>query len=396
MHLLLARRWLHLVPVAALLAVTSVAAQQSVQMTDTGIENTLRVPVTVLALAQDAEGYTVGFRAMTVDPGQTARVPRGSAGTWQITRIEPIHPGVRVSADRFTCSRTRGVSAAAAIDSMRAEIRRLNLSDSPEAQAALDAYARLAQLELDQRLDELNTRRDIVSYQGLTATDSWSIEQDQRVQNQAATEQTVGTVLAYAASFSDVQMERQMMISDEAGAVAQMAARADSALPALRRAAAAALLDAQAEAAFAAEATTRLAPALAAGEAMVHAPVTRACPDQPVVSDVLQVTARAPAGQTALVAQARFDRGGTAPVLFRRVGTGDRWMARIAWPPAASRASLTFPRARGAAGEVALTRPSLDAVLRETERNAALLHRRARQLQFRAQGADHIKAVIVP
>jgi hypothetical protein len=97
----------------------------------------------------------------------------------------------------------------------------------------------------------------------------------------------------------------------------------------------------------------------------------------------------------------RFDGGERRPLVLRRLTGTDEWYGTITWPTSARRARLSVVspddgRRLTVSGEIDAGRASLRATEETLVRDVAKARKRFKEAQFRADGADHVKSVVIP
>lgn len=401
-----ARVALALAAVAALPALGGAQPRTPLVVTDAGrdveLTSTLPIPVVVM-LAAPASRDAVRMAAVVPARGRTT-TRKGTAGhqyaavalepvSWLVGRNEaPLCQVPRTDAEL----KQRNLEIEASLASLRSEGAR-----NEQEQAALATAE--ANLRYEQRWDSVYTTR----------YNAWEMEwvkqfplvlgaaYEQR-ERERAKEDSYAALGQMVAVFAEADDAKRSAIWSEANTVAPLVAASESMLKAMN----AEIARSNAIAGAGARGLELLASALGAERKELDDAVTvsgaasRACAGAAGIEDWISFrgTPR-DARQAVVLGEAKFDRGGSHPIVFRRVKGTDRWVGAVYWPTDATRLSVEARvdgRERVIARDLAPGRASLVAMRDDAGRSASRLKKRLRELNFREEGGDGVKTMMIP
>lgn len=401
-----ARRALALAAVAALPAIAGAQPRTPLTVTDAGrdVELTSALPVpVVVTLASPASRDAVRMAALVPAKGRaTAR--KATAGqqyaavalepvSWVVGRNEaPLCQVPRTDAELKQRNRE--------IEARLADLRREGARNEEEQAALATAEANL---RYEQRWDSVYTTR----------YNAWEMEwvkqfplvlgpaYEQR-ERERAKEDSYAALGQMVAVFSEADDAKRSAIWTEANNLEPLVAASDSMLKVMS----AELTRSSTIARAGAQGLATLADAMAderrGFEDAVAGTETarRACAGAAGIEDwiVFRGTPRDPR-QAVVLGEAKFDRGGSHPMVFRRVKGTDRWIGAVYWPTDATRLTVDARvdgRTRTIGRELTPDRPSLAAMREDARRGASRLKKRLRDLKFREEGGDGVKTIYVP
>jgi hypothetical protein len=316
-----------------------------------------------------------------------------------ITRIEPLHPRVPLPPEAATCGGTAApqadvVAQLAALS--RDQPEGADLVNTPEAAAKVAVAVQIAQINHEQRLDQLATERDLVDAMPYDPLNPASFDQYLKARRDAAVNAIVGSLASLAILDLEGRSASEGILGDEANTLDELVVKCEEALPVMKRALDGMRAEAVAHQSFA----TMVDGAIGAGGPLTLTPMGtpgRLCAGQVRILDSIVLAGSAPADQAVARGKIQFDRGGLSPVLFRRVGDSDRWVAQIAWPPDAAQGKLTLGAGPGGpVFDLSPGRPALASLVTATEQKLSGLRALARARRYRAHGADRFRTLMIP
>jgi hypothetical protein len=384
------------VALVASMIVGSAAAQDPIQFNaERGggwVNNTLPIPISVLVTTRTSSGETVGYSVQIVQARSRERISVSSVGTPTLARIEPIHAAVPANSLLAACQGDRSLARMnSEIDALRLNVENFRPSDAPEALAYLTAQAQISQLRHQQRLDEIETEYDKASWNNLLHATNGT--RDPTTAN-ADTDRLLNTIASIAMRTSDALEAKTSLLWDEAEAVSELIKETEAAQAVLRSAIRSAATDALGMMEFSRRTATAMEKELHGTAAFSgNMPIRRACSTPAGTTDWVETSGVAAQDVTVALGTARYDRGGSAPVVFRRVGESTRWVGLISWPAGAKSARVTLG---SSSGTVQPGRPSFDEVLARSEGSLKNLKKRAANTRFRRDGGDIVKTIPVP
>lgn len=392
---------------AFVVAIAASSRAQAVRITQSAghvtVANSLPARVAVLLIAYGSQGAE-DFVTAVVDAGGSTDVRARNRNPYVLARIEPLHPrvGAAASAALACDSRTVGRTLALRADSLRSSLDRLKLEGTAAADQEIAAASALAQVELQQHLDELQLKSFM--YHSFRATDTASDWQDtQRRSSEDSQEQRDELIgqMAYTAFAHDEEVQAKLHVLDQqADAMQKVAEQADSAIKLIDGMVRGATVEADGGRALDEVVRHEMLPLLAGNSGTLDdaSQPTRVCPSAGMVSDWLQLHATADRSRSIAFAEVRYDNGGSHQVPVRRIAGTDDWVIHLYWPIEAHRATVRLTDAAGHAvsrhvelGHVSL-RESADAAHKRLDD----LKKKYRSTRFRAEGGDNIKTIIVP
>lgn len=388
----------------ALAAVTAAASAQSsrqpIELIEQGssltVANRLAAPIGTLVLAFTPDGQLADWRVVQVGARDQASFPRTARAGYGIAELEVLDArvGLRsLPACRAAGTPDEGVAA------LRAAVDSMLVSESGAAEAAISAAAAVARVDLQQRLDSIDTYYNDplklrledkqIDYkpwqvQGMARNEAW-------LSNQA--EQGLAAAMALGLAYSDESDAKKRVAEDEKNLLKPVAEHGAETV---------AMLETRLRRMRATgEAYARLAEAAARSlGGAVQLPrvsalgIARLCSGPAVGegADPLVLSGLPASTATVLITRAEFDRGGSQAVVFRRLGNDTRWIGRLYWP--ADAASVSFSatsRIRISAG-----RHSLSDAAANARAEVRDIQKRYRAAGYRAAGGDDLKTMIVP
>lgn len=401
-----ARHALALAAVAALPALADAQSRSPLLVTDAGrdveLASTLPVPVVVM-LAAPASRDAVRMAAVVPAKGRATTRKATAGHQYAAVALEPVSwvvgrndaPVCQVPrTDAELKQRNREIEASLA--SLRREGAR-----NEEEQAALATAE--ANLRYEQRWDSVYTTR----------YNAWEMEwvkqfplvlgpaYEQR-ERERAKEDSYAALGQAVMVFAQADDAKRSAIWSEVNNLEPLVAASDSMLKVMN----AELARSQSIARAGARGLELLAGAMGDERKNLDDAVTategarRACAGAAGIEDwiAFRGTPRDPR-QAVVLGEAKFDRGGSHPVVFRRVKGTDRWVGAVYWPTDATRLAVEARidgRDRVIARELTPGRASLVAMRDDAQRTAGRLKKRLRNLQFREEGGDGVKTMMIP
>lgn len=386
----------------AILVLADSSAAQAVRLERiaSGARITSDVGVELLVLA-----YSSSTRTFS-----THRVPaRGTAtttGTVLLT-IEPLSVTVGRRAMYRACTSNASPSQRAVLQQTIAELKKIELLETAESQARIEAASTIAYLELAQRQDERQTFRNDALRTEL-ARQQRAYESQQRAVGaympQSAFADAMTDIADAAFAWSQVQQEKLAVLRDQVTTFEPIVAQARLAYRIRTEELAAYNNEISAWHGFSATAVSTLDGLMGGRLQVLDAPafsrMTKLCPGPSGQSDIVVISGpRADTG-AALIVEATFDGGVKQSAVFRRLSNGSDWTGRIDWPADAGRARLRmrWPGTKkwtAVNGALHAERDSMSASAREAKDALRQIERKMDESNFRAAGGDHIRTIPV-
>jgi len=392
-------------------ALTSVNAQSRVQLKPLGdtysVENGLPVPIVALVVARDQDGQMLAATSVTVR-ANSAKSAGGLHGP--VVRLEDWDViDLRVPRWSLPTVSNRGLSQLSQSDPTRTKalLKRLEISESGAGTEKIALAAAEAQLWLEQRNDEKDTfRHDPLRFEMERQTVGLSNTQIIQRENQRMVEQAVEDVTDMALAYRRAAEAPLEVLEREKDTYEPFYKDATHRLALLKQGRERLTLEAQAGNTFlmtAYAAIAALPPAeLDASQSVSVSSGPRRIDNRPSgLKDIIEIRATAPQSLSVLLAEARFDHGGTQKTFFRRMANSDQWIARVYWPlaAAAARFELHTPgrvQRPTLDGAVQPGRPSMASSFQLAEQSMKMIIKKYKETSFRAEGADAIKTVPIP
>jgi hypothetical protein len=324
-------------------------------------------------------------------------------------RIEPLQANVgirtRVAAE---CSDANATDLQAAIRMLEGEANAPALEGSKEAADMIAAATQLAQLRLERTRDSLDLQRNsMVAFaarmQSVGTKSGAELAKQIDSDRQESLNQTIETIGYAAFAYAEAASAKYEVLSRDADRFKSLLENSEKAMKGVRRqiqliadhVAATGGFQEDVMKALAFPTRVDLEPTIAR-----DARVRRDCSRAATVDDRIVVTGITTGALATLRGEARFSDGQRQPIVLRRItGTTD-WLGTVAWPPGSNRAALRVQTPAGRwvdiRGILDAGRPSLRDTEAELARDVEKARKRFKEAEFRAQGADHIKSVIIP
>lgn len=388
----------------------SAFAQGAVALSRSGgavmVKNDL--PRAVLVLVRD-DGSSPYPRFQTVEVGARSATPVPSHFlNPALHRFEIVAADVtRRSQPPKACVKNSGTEIVETMQQLEQEFRALRLEGSKEAEAAIEIATELAQLQVARLRDSLALlRNDPVDLAAKRMYLRDATPQERAVARDEESKEDLNATIAEvglaAFAYSEAAEAKYAILSRDADAAKSQVESLEGAVSAIRSKRASLDRVEQAESSFDAAVVRSLD---AAGGAMPRVQnaiaVSRACDTPPDVSEEVEAILPADSRFAAVVLVAEFNRGGRREILARRIKGTDRFTGQLHWPTVASQASIRV-RAVGSrdasksAFVVKSGRQSLSELEGKFEGRLAAARKNYKAAKFRAEGGDHIKAVILP
>jgi hypothetical protein len=397
---------------AALLAASSMPAhaQGSVELSGSGGSTTVRngLPRPVLVLVRDDGSSTIPrFVVVDVPARGSASIPAGVTRP-ALQRFEMMAGDVtRRTPPASACARKTGDGVLPAIQQLEREYQSLRMEGSAEAEAAIEIATELAQLRFARIRDSLSVLRsdpvelaarqmylrDATPQQRAAARDE---------ESQEDLNATIAEVGLAAFAYAEAAEAKYAILERDAEAAKAKLESMEQAVTAFKGKRSALTQLEQAQGKFEAMLVRSI------DEGAVESPalegvvaVDRACDAPPDVSDDVDVTVSADSRLATLILAADFNEGGRREFVVRRVKGTDRFTGQVQWPTTASQASVKVraPGSREFAKRsftLKTGRDSFATLESKLEKRLAAARKNYKGARFRAEGGDHIKAVILP
>ena len=389
-------------------ALLGAQARSPLDVSDVGPSVELRsaMPVAVVVTMAATASRDAARIPVLVPARGTATVKKPApAATYSAAGLEPVSWLVpRSEAPRCSAPRTDAQlrERTREIDARLADLRAVSAQSEAE-QMALATEA--AQLQIEQRWDSVYTLRynaydTEVRRQRLEML-PWDTSYEAQ-DRQNARDDAIASIVDANSMFTAADDAKRSAAGNEADQLKSIVDASDAMLKTMRE-------DVERSSALArsgAQGLKLLADALAKVPAEFSAPLavrgsaSRLCAGAAGVEDWVVFTASpADARQAVVLGEVKFDRGGSHPVVFRRVKGSDRWTGAIHWPADAERATL---RARVGgdwttlAADLTPGRASLVRTREQAEASAARVKKKYKSARFREQGGDGVKTMVIP
>lgn len=367
------------------------------------VANGLPVRIAALVIAYGKQGAE-DYATVVVAANSAGDIQVHNSNQYVLTRIEALHPrvGVASSADLPCDARTAPNTLPLHADSLRASLEHLRIEDTPEAQQELDAATQIAQVDLQQHLDELKLKR--LQYASIRQGDTSSSWKDTRRRDEHDSEQQqeqlVGEIAYTAFAQQDALDAKLKLLSQQADAMQKVAEQADAAMQLLSALYRGARVEASAGWAFDALVRREMSDTAPDNSGSLDnvGVATRACASAGMVGDWIRVHGTADRTRAVAFALAEFDTGDRDVVPARRISGSDEWVARLYWPPEAHQVTLTFTDSTGhkAARRLELGHPSLRDASNAARKRLEDIKKNYKNARYRAEGADQIKTIVIP
>jgi len=370
------------------------------------VANGLPVPIVALVVARDPHGQlmaatSVSVGARSVTSAERVRGPIVRIEDWDVIDL-------RVPRWNLPAVSGRGQSLLTPADPTQTRdlLKQLEISESGDGAAKIALAAEEARLWLEQRNDEKDTfRHDPLRFEMERQTVGLNNIQIIQRENQRMVDQALEDVTDMALAYRRAADASLEVLSRERDIYEPYYKDAKLRLALLKQDRERATAETQAGGAFLA--TAHAALAALPREGLDASPISvsrgpRRLDDAPSrLKDLVEIRGAAPQFLNVLLAEARFDRGGTQKTFFRRIGKSDQWIAMIYWPlPAAeARFELELPgqgQRRRLDAAVKPGRPSMASSYQLAEQSMNIVIKKYKESSFRAQGADEIKTIPIP
>jgi hypothetical protein len=398
------------IAIALCLIPAGLAGQQSpLRLTEeakvVSVENTLSLPFVVMIAPRTGEARSLSAHLAAK---ASAVFRKDAQASYAIRRAVPISWTVPLSVAQAPQCQT-GLSrdqVNASLAALRGELDKISMAGA-EADRQISLASQIAQLEIDARRDARYTERFAqtkMEWRRQMQRDFPLIvnEQYRKEDQRAEFDETVNQLLEMNELFVAADYKKRSILRDEADILKALVANADVARLAMRDGVAAAAEEAKAGSDFLAliaEHHQKVTPEFNTG-VQIQSGVTRACKGAAGVEDFISFTATPSETRNAVVlAEVRFDKGGTQKTTFRRVGTTNRWMASVYWPAEANSLQVRVRSGKdwqNVDGSVSTGRLSLAETNKALEKNIEQLKKRYKTVKFRADGGDGVKTMIIP
>jgi hypothetical protein len=399
-------------------ALTTASGQSKVDLKkDEGgnysVENGLPVPIVAFVVARGEKGNILSSASVNVPANGSQVVGQLPGYVVRIEDMEVIHLGVprqKLPAN-FSRNLPPGV-AQSNLAEMKDKLKELEISEMGVGGEKIALAAAQAQLWLEQRNDEKETfRNDPLRMElerqaaefdtGYGGSMRRVQQRNERSRNQAI-EDVADMAMAYSMA-ADAKLE---VLQREKELYEPLYKNAKQALVFLREDMNNFSAEVQAGALFLNSAYQSLAKLVTqdastrAGTVAVGG-LRRLSEGQSGLKDLIEIQTTAPEAIAVLLAEAKFDEGGTQKTFFRRMGKSDRWVARIYWPLSARRIrfSIMNPldgRPIKIDGVVQSGREPMSNSFRRAEKSMQAVIKKYKEISFRTEGADNIKTVPIP
>ncbi len=259
-------------------------------------------------------------------------------------------------------------------------------------------------LELQQHLDELNTRihdpvvAELRSEQYRDADPTTRAQMDQQAkQDQINT--AVEALADIAAANSDFLFEHDYAAATESKQLSVAIQSKEQVLVDLQRKYDESQSRLKADRDFQTQAAAELR--RRGGDALVKptiAQVGRAYGGNANDQDMFALQMQAPADKNILFARASFDRGGDEDIFFRRIQGTSQWVATVSWPLESQKATIHLVNGNGWSnvGSVSTGRASIQQQMAGAKKAVGQLKSLKRSTDYSSQGGDETKTTIIP
>jgi len=361
----------------------------------------------VMYRSYQGEGQSsLGFTSI----GASASVElRGIGGQVDLERLEILDPKIGLRArPPAEC-----VATAGRLDETVAALERqaiVPLEGSQDANAAIEAATELAQLHLERTRDSLNLKRYSMTalVERVQSNRNASAQQLAKQVDEDAETQREETIqdIAYAAlAYSEAASAKYEILARDAKQYRALLDSSSSALRIVRARLNALDAEERDKSQFNDFVVRQLAAGMDGAVSRVdvdrRATANRACATAAGIDDQIILSSLVADSAKALAIEVRFDNRAKRTFLIRRVVGSDDWIGTITWPTSANsgRVAVISPRDGrrvDVAGTLDAHRPSLRATEQSLARDVEKAKKRFAEAKFRADGADHVKAVVIP
>jgi hypothetical protein len=385
----------------AFTGLTTVVAHAQVRVDTSGsvpfIVNEL--PVDVVVLTQSPHSKQLATTRVTA--GQRGQAPHAA-----VLAVEPISVEVGRRAMFQTCGVAEPPSSTSLSDVV-AELKAIDLLKTPSARERLEAASALAQLQLEQRIDEKATLRNDPLRAELRRQQE-EVARQKTVQEilaerQAALQDALSDVTDLAMAWSSVQAEKLSILYQEVKTLKPFVDQSKLAyrIKAQELTVYADTVSAwQTYSATVARALDTAATSAGAADAapIVVSTMRRVCGGPSLASDAIELEGPAGDRMAVVLAEVAFDKGGKQLTFLRRLSRTSRWTGRIDWPATATsaRVKVRWPGAKtwtAAPSQLQSGRRAASMALNDAKQAVKQIEKKLKDGNFRAAGGDHIKTV---
>jgi hypothetical protein len=373
------------------------------------VENPLKAPIVVLVVDRDPEGRIVSGGSLFL-PANASK-PLGHL-KGQMEKLEPILLGFARKDGASNCEGALSLTQTN-LAQLKESLKALEFSNTSAAAERIEAAAAIAQLELEQKTDEKTTMRNDPLRLELKRRQAEYFAQSDVItkvqQSMKDHEEALGNVMSdfadLALAWAGADQAKQEVLYKEAKTLQPIAEQARLAFKVKQQD----FKNSEAEVHTGAQFLRACFDALSSlparefseDDLILAGPPRRVCTGPSRLDELVEIEVSTNPALAILLAECRFDQGGTQETFFRRVGKSNRWVARIYWPVSASsvRFTLKIPgqtRWRPVEGIIQTGRPSLTAAVKNAQQAVGIIEKKFKDANFRAAGSDNIKTVPVP
>ena len=374
------------------------------------VDNPLPIPIVASVVARDGNGNILSYATIIVPANFSQSVGKLQGPDARVEDFEIVHLGAPRNNLPLVGDR-RDASVQLDPNAVKQQLKRLEISESGIGNQKLALATEAAELWLEQRRDERDAYRNDplrseIQRQAMALDRTQNdFLRRQQVQNERQRNELIEDVGDMALAYSMADEAKREVLLQEKDLYEPLYKNAKSALVFLHQDMKNALAELQVGRDFldnAFQSLRGLPPNESiASEVSVSSRPRRVRTDVPGLKDLVEVEATGPISLAVLLAETRFDRGGSQKTFFRRIGKSNRWVARIYWPLSATQAEFRImvpgqTQWTPSIGSVQAGRPSLEDSFQRAEKSMNNVIKKYKETTFRSEGADNIKTIPIP
>jgi hypothetical protein len=380
-----------------------------------------RLPAPIAVLTQNASSGSVTYATLVVPADGSAACALATqpemlrlevldyfmSGTRQISKQEAIRLGQLTQPELEK-----------SIGEMRAAPAKLSIEGSTEARRQLMVAGEIAQIQLQQRADEIKTRRvnpvgaelDSQTTRDLLKNGDWQglSQFDQakaREHSQQSLADATDTVMALSAAFDTVDRVKLSQLAADRDRLRALVKDSEILKADLGKALKAAEAEAVAGQSYCNAVVKSFdgmpKKELPSGEVRAGSSIKRMTTGPSGKTEIIEVELAAPSELAVLFAEVTFDKGQGHQTILRRIDDTNLWHGEIFWAIPASQAKIKVRHPGNGhmvsvPGSVTTGRPPLTASVDQATRVLASIKKEFKETSFRADGGDNIRTVAIP